>query len=156
MFYLATVDWPQYRGPVEWRKGRVSRETDGQFHVKHPAAAVGLGDPPAPARRLDHQVVQVARGDTRDTRRLGERRRPDAIELLPRLGREALQVEVGKVAWQRERRELRQPRGGLALACEIAVVLELDLRTRDGVGLGRERHARGGQEGAQRRGGPAP
>src|ERR1051325_2430160 len=148
MFYIATpLEWPQYRELEELRKGRVSRET--------PAAMLGLGYPPAPARRLDHEIVQVAGRDAGNAGRLRQRRRANAIELLSRRGREALELEVGKLQRQRKRGELGQPRRRFPLACEIAVVLELDLGARDGVAIGRERPDRKGEQRAQRRTGPA-
>src|SRR5213082_2643428 len=104
---------------------------------------LGLRDAPAPARRFDYQVVQVAGRDAGDARRLRQRRRADAIQLLARLRRQTLELEVGKLQRQRERGELRQSPGRLALTREIAVVLELDLRARDGIRVGADRHPRG-------------
>src|SRR6266496_4107567 len=148
MFYTVTpLEWPQYTELEEWRKGRVSRETD--------ATTLGLRYPSAPARRLYHEIVQVTRRHAGNARRLRQRRRADAIKLLSRLGREALELEVGKLQWEREGGELGQPRRRFPLACEIAVVLELDLGARDGVDIRRERHARRGEQRAQRRTGPA-
>src|SRR2546429_3175228 len=141
-YVVRSLEWPQYTELEEWRKGRVSRETDATFHVKQVRRALGLGHAPAPARRFDHQVVQVTGRDAGNARRLRQRRRADAIQLLARLRRQTLELEVGKLQRQRERGELRQSPGRLALTREIAVVLELDLRARDGVGVGGERHAR--------------
>src|SRR2546426_4952177 len=102
----------------------VSRETRAAVSRETP-----LGHLPAPpARRLHHEIVQITRGHARDPRRLRQRRRPYDVELLPRLRRETRQLKVGQVPRQPERRKLRQAPRCLPLACEIPLVLELDLR----------------------------
>src|SRR2546425_510683 len=117
----------------------VSRETKATFHVKHTADS---RYPAAPPRCFYHEIVQIAGRDPRDPRRLGQRRGTDSIELLPRLGCQTLELEIRKLSRQHERSELGEPAGSLALAREITVVFELDLRARqDGV-VARHRHAR--------------
>src|SRR2546430_17237843 len=84
-----------------------------EFHVKpierftgNSPAPLELGHAPAPARRLDHEIVQVTRRDARNARRLRQRRRADAIQLLSCLGRETLELEVGKLQGEPECGEL--------------------------------------------------
>src|SRR5919108_5969804 len=138
MSYVMVLDGAQYREWYTVGKERVSRET--RASVSRETAYRSLEDGPlgrgsghasAPAHRFDHQIVEVARRHSRNARGLSERRRSDAIEFLARLRREALEIGVGKVHGQRERRELREPLGGLALSREIAVVTELDGRARN-------------------------
>src|SRR5439155_24396647 len=110
----------------------VSRETkERKFHVKLQQTL--LGNTPTPPRRLEHQVVEVARSYTGNSCGLRERARPDAIEFLARFRRQRPQLKVGKVSGQDERRQLGKPTRGLALAGQIAVVLDLDFRGHDGL-----------------------
>src|SRR6266487_1421583 len=110
----------------------VSRETkERKFHVK--LQQTRLGNTPTPPRRLKHQVVEVARSHAGNPRGLRERAGPDAIELLARFRRQRPQLEVGKVSGQDKRSQLGEPTRGLALAGQIAVVLDLDFRGHDGL-----------------------
>ena len=77
--------------------------------------------------------MKVARCHTGDPCGLREGRRAHAIEFLSRLGRQRAQFEVGQVRGQRERRQLRQSRRGIALPREIAVVLDLNFRGEHGL-----------------------
>src|SRR6266545_7164121 len=111
--------------------------------------------PTAPARRLDHQVVQVAGRDPRNPRGLGEGSGANAVELLSRLRRETLQVEVRQVGRQGERSQLGEPARRFALARQVAVVLELDLRARDDLIVAADLDARRLEQRPQRYSGPA-
>src|SRR2546428_13739019 len=106
-------------------KESVSRETKATFHVKH---TVDSRHPAAPPRCLDHQIVQIAGRDPGDPRRLGERRGTDAIQLLPRFGRQTLELEIRKLSRQHERGNLAEPAGPLPPARGITVVFNLHLR----------------------------
>src|SRR5437773_7602545 len=76
----------------------VSRETPSWAPGERPAS----GDLAPPARRLDDQIVQIAGGNAGNPRRLRQGAGAHPIELLPRLGRETLKLEVGKLGGQRE------------------------------------------------------
>src|SRR6266498_1151331 len=97
------------------RKSKVSRETP---------TWTGLRDAAPPARSLEDEVVEVAGGDARHAGGLSQRRGPDLIELLSSFCRETAQLAVGQVGGHSERRQLREPRRGLALARQVTVVLD--------------------------------
>src|SRR3989475_3720986 len=111
----------------------VSRETkEHTFHVK--LQPWGLGDPPAPACCLEDEVVEVAGRHTRDACRLRQRTGTHAIKLLTCFRRQGPQLEIGQVRRQHKRCELGEARSSLALAREIAVVFDLNLRSQDRLG----------------------
>src|SRR5438132_531632 len=86
--------------------------------------------------------MKIARAHTRNPCRLSQGRGPHSIELLPRFGRKTQHLEIGKLGWQHERGELREPARRLALARQIAVILELDFRAPHHVVVARHRQAR--------------
>src|SRR5947199_8817563 len=103
----------------------VSRETkECTFHVK--LQQIGLGDPPTPAGRFEHEIVKIAGRDARNARRLRQRCGTHAIKLLSRFRGECTQLDVRQVGRQDERREFGKTGRGLALSREVAVVLDLD------------------------------
>src|SRR6267142_5180570 len=122
------------------RKSKVSRETPPWTCLR---------DPAPPARRLKNEVVEVAGGDAGHAGGLSQRRGPDLIKLLSSFRREGEQLAVGQVGGQRERCQLREPRRGLALTRQVAVVLDLDLRREHCLGRERGADARGLEQRAE-------
>src|SRR5262245_66104666 len=91
-------------------------------------SAIGAGRLPTP--RVNEQHRDVRRRDAGDARRLADRGRLPARELLARLAREPVQLPGPERVGQRRPLECRRLIGALLLARDVAAIARAHLETR--------------------------
>ncbi len=87
----------------------------------------GIG-PPAPFGELDQQILEIARGDSWNSPRLGQSHRPDRGELFTRLERKRSETPIGSIGRKFDRFHAVESHGPSPLALQIAGILQLNLR----------------------------